>query len=277
MKTVLIPTDFSENAWNALEYAISLFSDISCDFYIIHVAEVNQSSVQANSFPFPKAGGGLSATEPDQLFQNIARLPANEKHHFTFLQEYGNLIPRLRQVVDEKKIDLIIMGTKGASGIKGTVVGSNTGDVITRIHCEVLVVPEDAAYHPIAQIAFPTDYNIFYNHTILGAITEIVRLTQADLSVLNVARPHSYLSPSQENNREFLFDYLQESFPNQSTFHSVAGKNINQAIQDFIILKNVGMLVMAAKNLNFLQQLFFDTTIEKLSFHSRVPLLVLHE
>jgi hypothetical protein len=102
-------------------------------------------------------------------------------------------------------------------------------------------------------------------------------LTQADLSVLNVARPHSYLSPSQENNREFLFDYLQESFPNQSTFHSVAGKNINQAIQDFIILKNVGMLVMAAKNLNFLQQLFFDTTIEKLSFHSRVPLLVLHE
>ncbi|WP_339337857.1 MULTISPECIES: universal stress protein [unclassified Croceitalea] len=279
MKTILIPTDFSENSWSALQYAIRFFKDVSCNFYILHVGHIRQSSIKGNSFTFPTGELDLPIKEKlDGLFDKIKGLPHYTHHNFIALQEYGNLVNTIRKVVDKKKIDLIVMGTKGASGIKEAIVGSNTGDVITKIQCDVLVVPENTTTFSIKEITFSTDYNIFYNNTILESLAEILNITQSHLNVLNVSRPNTHLSTLQEENKKFLFDYLSETFPNKVTFHTLSNtSSVSMAIQNSLAHNNVDMIIMVAKNLNFLQQLLFDTTIEKLSFHTTVPLLVLHE
>jgi hypothetical protein len=74
-----------------------------------------------------------------------------------------------------------------------------------------------------------------------------------------------------------LQDYLQELFGTSHSFHTLKDQNVKTAIEAFAKTGNIDMLVMVAKNLNFLQQLLFDTTIEKLSFNTTIPLLVLHE
>ena len=278
MKNVLIPTDFSDNAWNALEYAVGLFQKVSCNFYILHIGSLNQSSTKGNSFTLPLSHDPTIQEKLNRFFERVERLPQNKKHHFVALQEYGNVVDGIRKTVDDKKIDLIVMGTKGASGVKAAIIGSNTGDVITKVSCNVLVVPEDATIVlPPKEIAFPTDYNIFYSHTILESISEILQLSKGKIQVLNVLRNSLKLTPEQEKNKTYLLDYLEEIFPDAHRFYDIRNKNVKTAIHQHIIMGDAEMVIMVAKNLNFLQNLFFHSTIEKVSFHTNVPLLVLHE
>ena len=278
MKHILLPTDFSANSWNALEYALRFFKNESCTFYILHIGELKYSGVNSNSFAFPSKK--ILATikkNIDSFSMRVERLLVHQKHHLIVLQEYGNFIEIIRKTVYEKKIDLIVMGTKGTSGLRTAVVGSNTGDVITKVICNVLVIPENAPLTKPKKIAFATDYNIFYTHPILNTLSDQLRISKANFNVLNVSQANGLLSSTQEKNKEYLQDYLEEIFVDTHNFHSVSNKNIKEAILNFISDNQIEMLTMVAKNLNFFQQLLFDTTIEKLSFHTTIPIFVLHE
>lgn len=278
MKNVLVPTDFSANSWNALEYTVGLFEKVPCNFYILHIGRLNQSSTEGNSFTLPLPRVNTVRKKLSLLFEQIERLPQNRRHHFVALEEYGRIVDAIRNTVDNKNIDLIAMGTKGASGVKAAIVGSNTGNVITQVACNVLVVPEKATIlKPPREIVFPTDYNIFYSFSILETISEILNLAKAKLQILNVLKNKGSLSQEQEKNKAYLKDYVEEAFQERHRFYDIRNKNVKTAIQHHIAIANVEMVIMVAKNLDFLQNLFFDSTIEKLSFHTTVPLLVLHE
>ena len=278
MKTILIPTDFSENAWNAFEYAVRLFKDIPCTFYVLHIGDLKDSSIKGNSFIMPAQKIDVSIKEKlGHLFERIRKLPINKEHHFVALQEYGTILNIIRKQIASKNIELIVMGTKGATGLKETIIGSVAGDIITKVACNVLVVPERATIAPPKEVAFPTDYNIFFSYFILEAISETLRLSKANLRVLNIAKDDKQLNSDQNLNKAYLQDYLKETLHTAHSFHCIIDKNIKAAIENFVSNDSMDMVIMVAKNLNFLQQLFFNTTIEKLSFHTRVPMLVLHE
>lgn len=277
MKTILIPTDFSQNAWHALEYAIRLFKDVHCTFYVLHIGDLKDSSVKRSSFTIPTNIDPSIKEKLHQLFERIQKLPINKQHHFIALKEYGNFLNIIRKQIVDKNIDLIVMGTKGATGLKEAIIGSNAGDVITKVACNVLVVPDRAMIAPPKEIVFPTDYTIFYSHSILEVLSETLHLLEANLQVLNIVKGDGRLTNVQHKNKIYLQDYLEETFHNYHSFYSIVDKDIKSAIQNFVGSSQIDMIVMVAKNLNFLQQLFFDTSIEKLSFHTKVPLLVLHE
>jgi hypothetical protein len=213
----------------------------------------------------------------EDTFARIKTISINPEHNFIALHEYGNLIDIIRKTVLDKKINLIVMGTKGASGIKETILGSNTGNVMTKVPCNLLVIPEKAVQCIPNEIAFPTDYNIFYSHSILEAISKILRITKAKLRVVNVSKPNVELNKAQNENMVYLQDYLQELYEKSHSFHNLKHDRSKSAIEQFVVGEEIDMVIMVAKNLNFLQQLMFDTTIKKISFQTSVPLLVLHE
>ena len=199
MKQLLVPTDFSANSWNALEYAVRLFKNKPCIFYILHIGDLRHSDVNSNSFVFPTEKVSVSVKEKlNTLFERIKTLPINENHNFISLQEYGNFINLIRKTITEKKIDLVVMGTKGASGIKASIIGSNTGDVITKVFCNVLVIPEKAQIRIPKEIVFATDYTLFYTYPILKTLTEILRISNAMFHVLNVSNGSTNLTASQQ-------------------------------------------------------------------------------
>ena len=75
----------------------------------------------------------------------------------------------------------------------------------------------------------------------------------------------------------YLQEYLEELYENSHSIHNLKHERAKSAIEQFVVRENIDMVMMVAKNLNFLQQLLFDTTIKKISFQTKVPLLVLHE
>src|SRR5690606_36873058 len=130
MKNILIPTDFSENSWNAIEYALQLYKKDRCNIYLLHV--VSTMEYLGDDLSLIPAINSLEDTmikdakaQLQTLEKRIGRLSFNTKHNFIPMAVYGLFLDTLRSEVNDKEIDMIVMGTKGASGLKKVVLGSN--------------------------------------------------------------------------------------------------------------------------------------------------------
>lgn len=277
---ILIPTDFSENSWNAIQYALEFFKKTKSTFYIMHINPLPPysgagTSIRASGDNFKDVILKESKADLKKLFKRIENeLPLNTKHTFVPLAFYDYLVDAIKRESEAKKIDLVIMGTKGASGLKRATIGSNTGDVITKVKCPLLAVPENATYTNLNEIAFPTDFHIGYDVKVLDALIEIATMNKAILRILHISKKGEKLSEEQQKNKDFLHEYLIDI---DHSFHSLTGTELEAAVQCFTESRDIDMIAMVAKNLNFFQRILFRPKVEKISYHTDVPFLVLHE
>jgi nucleotide-binding universal stress UspA family protein len=279
MKNILLPTDFSENSWNAIEYAIRFYKNDVCTFYLLNVQGIRSILTDTPYIPDSKVIEEVYINPAKiQLRQVLKRisseLPTNKNHKFYILAEYNFLIDSLRKHVKEKKIDMIVMGTKGASGLKEIIVGSNAGDVITKVACTTLIVPENAKFIALKEVAFPTDFVEHFNVQVLEPISKIIENKGASLRIVYINKQEKPLSIEQQNNKNLLEDVFHNY---NYSFHTLTNKKVEDAVQCFAESRDIDMIVMVAKNLNYFQQLFFHSKVEKISYHTDVPFLVLHE
>jgi nucleotide-binding universal stress UspA family protein len=280
MTNVLIPTDFSENAWNAIRYGLQFFKAEPTNFYLLHVSLSERKGLDpedetvTNGIIFDmKDTIGIK----DNLLEIKKRIEGSfsyTNHRFYALQEHSFFIEGIKRSVAEKRIDFILMGTKGASGLKEVTIGSRTGEVITRVKCPTLIIPEKARFVIPKEIVFPTDFNSYYKNKILLTLGEIMAINESALRVFHVARNERELSDSQLENKNFLEDFLEDK---THSFHFQAGQNIEDVLSEFIEKNKINMIAMVAKNINFFQRLLFKPSIAKISYHTDTPFLVLHE
>lgn len=280
MKNILIPTDFSENAWNALKYALRFFENEACNFYLLHVNRLANYTNGTGTYIPSQEEIDENFTKPakkqlKEVLKHVAlELPQNKNHNFYTLTDYNFFIESIRKHVDDKKIDFIVMGTKGASGLKEVVVGTNTGDVIRKVKCKTLIVPEKAIYTKIDEVAFPTDYSLTYGIQTLNPLARVIRNQKASLRVVHISPQKEDLNHNQVENKELIEDFFSEL---PYSFHNLTSLKIEDAIQCFVESRSIDMIVMVAKNLNYFQQILFHSRIEKISYHVEIPFLVLHE
>jgi len=280
MKTILLPTDFSDNSWNAIEYALNLNKDTDCNFYLLHVSKL--SNIITNDYPYIPDQDVIedvfvkpAKTRLKTLLKKIVKkFPNNKKHNFYTLTDYNFFIESLRKHIKEKKVDMIIMGTKGASGLSKYIIGSNAGDVITKVKCTTLVVPENAKFKKIEEVTFPTDFSLSNNLQILEPISKISEKNNAMLSILNIGKKPPVLNADQQKNKELLEDYF---YDRKHNFYFLTNKKVEDAVQCFVESRHVDIIAMVAKNLNYFEQILFHTKVEEISYHTDIPFLVLHE
>lgn len=279
MKNILIPTDFSENAWNATKYALQLFKNSPCNFYLFHVTLISYST--AGETPLMPSIGVLEESLLKQAKESLLKLMTkakktskNPNHNFFVISNYDFFIDGVKKQIEEKKIDLIVMGTKGASGFSEMIIGSNTGDLITRIKCPTLIIPENTTFKPPKEIAFPTDYNIFYQHKVLSNISKITKLYDANVNIVHVTKKDEELTDFQLENKEFLNNYFSDE---KHSFYKITNSKIEAGIQCFVESRKIDMIIMIAKNLNLFQRVLFKPTVEEISYHTDIPFFVVHE
>jgi len=280
MKNILLPTDFSENSWNAIKYAIQFFEDIECNFYLLHVNRLN--NLVANDTPLILNGDALEQIyiKPTKqklrtILKRISSLSARiKKHKYYTLSDYRFFIESIRKNVDEKHIDYIVMGTKGASGIEKIILGTNTADIITKVKCNTLVVPENAEFVPPKEIAYPTDFTLSSNLQVLEPVSEIMDRFKSSLRIVHINKNKVELNNDEKMNKELLEDY----FNNDShSFHYLTNKKVEDAVQCFVESRAINLICMVAKNLNYFQQILFHSKVEEISYHTDIPFLVLHK
>ncbi|PQV50450.1 nucleotide-binding universal stress UspA family protein [Jejuia pallidilutea] len=279
MKNILIPTDFSENSWNAIEYALNFFEQHSCNFYLLHVNTI--SSLITNDVGYAPTQDIIEETlvkpskvQLKKVLKRISTLPLKANHRFFTLTDYNFFIESIRKHVGEKNIDLIVIGTKGATGLKKLIIGSNAASVITRVQCTTLVVPENATFVKPKEIAFPTDFSTFYSSGLLNPVLRILDLIKASIRVLHINKRDYKLNDDQQRNKAYLEDFFSH---HNHSFHFLTNKDIEAAIQCFVESRDIDLIVMVAKNLNYFQRILFHPLVEEITYHTDIPFLVLHE
>ena len=280
MKNILLPTDFSENSWNAIKYAIHFFEDLNCNFYLLHVNRVidlavNDIPLFLNEETINNLYNKPAKKKLNTLLKRIIELGLNQKNHkFYKITDYNIFIEAIRKHVYEKKIDCIVVGTKGASGFEKIILGTNTADIITKVKCNTLAIPENAEFVTPKEIAFPTDFSLSENLQVLQPISDIIDRFGSSLRIIHITKNKVDLNSDQKKNKELLEDYFNHQ---EHSFHYLTNNKVENAIQCFVESRAVNMICMVAKNLNYFQQILFHSKVEEISYHTDVPFLVLHK
>lgn len=279
MKKILLPTDFSKNSLNAMVYALELFKDIPCKFYLLNVFKIpyvtNEVLMENDAHQLVKLEEGLYETSQKGMKDVLKKLKLKSKsnHKFELLSDYNFIINSVKNYVKAKSIELIVMGTKGATGAKEIFMGSNTGDVIMKTDCNVLAVPENAVFKIPKEITFPTDFRIPYKKEDLTPLIEIAKMYQSSIRVLLFSDKVN-IDEEQKFNKKSLKNYIGKI---NHTFHTLSNTDFEVALNCFTQSRgNIDMIAIIAKHYNFFQRLFFKPRVEELSFHTKIPLLVLH-
>jgi nucleotide-binding universal stress UspA family protein len=268
MKKILVPTDFSNNAEKALEYALHLAVHFNSEVLILHSWELphQKSSMFAN----------IQHLIRDKAEENLNELKLIIQDRFPEMKiqvkaGMGETSAMIKSVAKSTGADLIIMGTKGASGIKKIFMGSNTADVIDDAPCPVFVVPEDAEYRNIRNIGFATSLENVGRED-LKIVADIAGMFNSKIAVIHISAEGM---DEREKLDEFL-NSLKQHFQNLSIEGMYgSGDNVVKQINQMIMENQIDVIAVVRQKRDFYEGLFHTSISKEISYSTKVPLIVL--
>lgn len=276
MKNILIPTDFSSNAAHAISYALNLFKCDRAHFYFLHAYadEVYGpfKKVDAATFENQKEFIRKNTSEKlDTLVDEISEQKHNPKHRYQAYTVFDALVDGINDFVNDKDIDLIVMGTKGTSANKAITFGSHTVQVFKYVNCPVLAIPDECEYRQPKKILFPTDYLLPYKRRELKLLDTLAAQFKSQIHSLYIS-DFEDLNHRQLDNKKFL----EESLPNTMlSFKTTSVKNKAEAIMDYISENDMDLLVMVNSRHSFFEDMLYRSTIAKIGLNPILPFLVM--
>ena len=271
VKTILLPTDFSSSAHNAIKYALSLWADEPVKFlllnayYLIHSSQEMLISVEDI----------LRDNSIRMLQKELTFIDSQDADHpveIEALSRGGDPIKVIKKVIIERAVDIVVMGTKGATGLKEKLIGSNTAKMISKTRCPVIIVPDNVTYHQPKKIAFAVKMDHQKGLDGLEPLVAISQKYQSQVLFLNVASPQGRLSKEQIWQKLSFNGHLKKI---EYTFHMVEDDRVIDGINDFIKSNKVDLLVVVPGDDNLVHRLFNPSISKSLALHSKIPLLVL--
>lgn len=281
MKNILIPTDFSENAWNATQYALKLFKNEECVFYLLNTYT---PAIASSRFMAASVDGGMventaqsfSKKGLQNIEKRIGKTFNNPKHSFETISSFSYLVDEIKEAILDLTIDLIVTGTKGASGIEEVFMGSNTVRIIKAVkNCPVLAVPQYFEYTSPNEIAFATDFNRFYTKSELQPLLDMANVFNATIRIVHVQYKIITLTELQQFNLSMLRKYLANV---EHYVHTVSELNsISKTLEVFAEELDVHLLAMLNYQHSYLEKITREPVVKRLAFHTQIPLLVIPE
>jgi len=279
-KKILFPTDFSENADQAVRYVLQLYAKHTEEFGLqavfVHV-DTPASTIQ------PDAGVYVSRatmTEGGTRIkkQKLSSITSKWNKEFPLVSfqeilETGAIAPTIREVATDAKADLIAMGASGLGPIGRAILGSTAGSLSQKAPCPVLIIPQGASLRTPEKIIFATDFKNLADVHILDPLKEVASGFKSDLMLLHIYKDEKSLV---DENVE-LVDELSEYFEiDKFDYYFLEDDDTLKGIEDFISGYRADMLTVVSQERNFFDGLFHSSLTKKLIVHSEIPLLVLH-
>ncbi|RXG11651.1 nucleotide-binding universal stress UspA family protein [Leeuwenhoekiella aestuarii] len=276
MKRILLPTDFSEDSFNAIQYALQLMQSETCTFVLLHT--YTPPMISTHTMLDSSAVWSIQKSVEDNARRNLDDLSEklqldfpNTKHSFKTRVSFNLLVPEMGEVVLKDRIDLVIMATQGATGAKEIFLGTNTMYAIKHLKIPVLAVPARYSYQIPKQILFATDYSASKGNLFFSLLRDLAQTHRSHIQILN-----SYFGVPLRDSQIAFKDYLNTYFKDIiHIFHVVDGKEVLDAIEHFESENTIDLLVMVHNKHNFFENLLFNPTINKIVYHTKVPFLVI--
>ncbi|MCF8257847.1 MAG: universal stress protein [Flavobacteriales bacterium] len=266
MKKILIPTDFSPNAHKAAVYALRLFGD-SARYTLVNAYQVPHSG---NTMLISIAD--ILKRDSEQLLkEELIRLEDEFPHlvdHLEILAEMGQPDMVLKKLVVKNGHDLVVMGTKGASGLKGVLVGSVASNVIQYVPCAVLAVPASVEPRLPQLILLAADDHTLSRDKCPDALAYIAGRNDAKVLILNVLKDGE---SAEAGGRTPVNSF--EGIAH--TYYFESGNDVGETITNFAKEKGVDMMAMIRRKKDLFANLFGQSNTREMMQSTKLPLLVL--
>lgn len=277
MKNILLPTDFSDNSKNAIQYALEFFKNELCTFYILHVQKASRYTTDdlmaapANTTVHQSVISDAKK-KLNSIVEELKNKYPNENYTFHTITDYDIFTDAIRQTVKSKSIDIIVMGTNGATGAAEVVFGSNTLNVIRKIDCPVIAIPQGAIFSIPKTILYTIDYWDHFNIDGIEPLMDIIMKYKSSLRILKIKEDET-ITVAEFDDKKNMKDFFKGI---NHTFHSIINVPTASAITSFVQIMDVDMTAIFIQRETFLERFFKGSKTSKISYGTRVPLLIMH-
>ena len=271
-RNILFPTDFSDNSWSAIGYALKLYEEEECTFFFLNSTALKVSTLSNLSNKLLETMKDEALKELIQIKSLVENNFTNANHNFQIQLSTKNLTEAIKKAIKDWNIDMIVMGTKGASGAKEIFFGSNTVSLIKKMKlCPIIVVPDEFNFIEPKQVAFPTDFNRFYGEELIP-LKRLAELYNSKIRIVHI-NDKDTLTDIQGYNLSMLNVYL-EDYPHSFHWMPDYAKK-TQEINDFIEELDINILAMINYKHSFIENIVKEPIIKKMGFHPIVPILII--
>jgi nucleotide-binding universal stress UspA family protein len=252
IKNILVPTDFSECAETALSFAAEIARTLQADIYLMNAAQ------------------SIFSVASEKLIEQVQNEEALKEVDVQTIEETGDPSSAILRETDEKKVDLIVMGSKGGSGTR-KLFGSTTSEVISKSEVPVLVIPRDTHFTGFGTIVFATDYHDG-DLSALEEMADWAQLFDSELHVLHVAPKHNLQAKIKF--RGFKELASQRIDYEKLSFEHIINKSLHVGFAQYANDHNVKLLAITRYKKSFFEKLSEKNHTREMELYTKVPLLV---
>lgn len=275
MKTIIIPTDFSPVATNAMNYGIDMAKSIKAAVLLLHVYQI---PVTVSDIPVVMVSAEeLKKDAEDKLASikdGIEHMTSGKLKIYTEAR-LGDVVDELEDLCNHIKPFAVVMGTKGSTAVERIMFGSNTLTAIRHLTWPVICVPPGKEYGPgIKKIGFACDFKKVVETTPVHFVNDIVKEFNAELHVLNVDFENRHFKPDVPEQSLLLHTMLEDVNPK---YHFIQHKDIEEGINEFAEKNNLDLIISIPKKHKLLEGIFKPSSTKQLVFQSHIPVMCVHE
>ncbi|HMV10016.1 MAG TPA: universal stress protein [Cyclobacteriaceae bacterium] len=268
---ILVPTDFSKLSLVAIEYAISMANRINGSVTLLHVMDnfvkPTRASMQEEAKAISREASVLARQRFEPIVAEAEKLSKTGNPIVVKIRKGRSFSNTVRLFAKRNQIELIVMGTKGASGLSKYVLGSNTVSVMDASRIPVLAVPSRARFNNFKNIIYAADLK--YLESEIGVLKPYLKLLDATLHVLHVCDK----TKSEEELQNKVKSILKQVDYRKSTVMIKSGKPIDRVIDSYVKELKADMVAMFTHKRTAYENLFHRSVTKKMAFQSHVPLL----
>ncbi|MET7000027.1 universal stress protein [Chitinophaga defluvii] len=276
MKTILLPTDFSDTAYHAAEYACMLTRQFGAKRLILFHAYQTLVSIADVPGAIPLNGDELRQNSEAELLKlyHLLKPLADSQTEISYLAEEAGVPLSFNAMAERLGVDLIVMGITGKSKIEQQLIGSNAIHVAKESNFPVIIVPPSAALENVQRIVFACDLKKIAGTTAIPRLKKVLDAFHAKVLVLNVDHKEKNFRPETAIELKELYEALEGY---GAEFNYTDNADAATGIMEFARQEDASLIITIPKNYGFFEGLFRSSTTKKLAYQTNVPLLLLHE
>ena len=269
MKRILVPTDFSSQAENALKVAVKIATKHNSEIYLLHSLDM----------PTQIRGVQNNASMPESLYF----IKLAEKSFEVLLKKdylgpieiheaigHDEIYSDINRTVKEKDIDLIVMGSHGANGFKELFIGSNTEKVVRTANIPVLVIKNEHTDFNIKDFVFATDFGEESRWSFTQA-QKFAKAMDAQMHLLFVNTPAGFKTTEQANS--LMQDFIKDSKQENHTINIHNAFSVEDGILQFAKMKGAKLIGTSTHGRRGLSHFFNGSISEDLVNHANMPVI----
>jgi nucleotide-binding universal stress UspA family protein len=272
MKTILVATDFSPAAANAVNYAADMALSIRAKLLLLNVV---QTPIGYSDLPLVVSLEDMMRSSEKDMMDLKAEVNKRVNSQVVIETEVGmgGFFDELKTVCERVKPYAVVMGSQGKTAAEHVMFGEHAVHSVKHLNWPVITVPPGVQFKAIKKIGLASDLTEVVKITPIDEIKTLVHDFNAELHILNTGNKEVF-----DADLVFESGLMQEmTMSLNPQFHFINNENTDEGIMDFAEKNQIDLLIVLPRRYNFLSSIFHKSHTKQLVLHSHVPVMALHQ